>query len=110
MEEMKDYKQFLESKEYLPDFLKDFHDQKDFFKAMHGLYHNRLQKDLPAFNWIDSQIYTIDFFLWYCGAHGYKLQKTRSKYRFADIKQTISRYKADAVKHLSNLIKHPTCK
>jgi hypothetical protein len=85
--------QFLDTRDYLPDFLKDFHDQKDFFKAMHELYAKRLGEELPAFNWRDSHIYTVDFLLWFLGAHGYKLTKARKKgVRFCDINATIEHF------------------
>ena len=77
-------------KKYLPDFLKDFHDQKELFKTMHEAWAERLEKELPAFNWRDSHIYTIDFFLWFMGLHGYKLQKISAKdVEFYDLDATI---------------------
>ena len=69
---------FLSEGDYLPDFLKDFHDQKDFFKSMHHLYQDSEgAEDRP--NWRDGQIYTIDWFLWFAASRGYTLQKCRKK-------------------------------
>lgn len=69
---------FLESGDYLPFFLKDFHDQKVFFKSMHLLYQDNPSADIVP-NWRDGQIYTIDWFLWFCASRGYTLQKNRTK-------------------------------
>lgn len=72
---------WLKSGEYLPKFLRDFHDQKDHFKTMHTLYRdNEGAKDQPT--WVQGQIYVIDWFLWYMASRGYTLQKTRKKLDF----------------------------
>lgn len=56
---------------YLPDFFKDFHDEKDVMKAFHDLY-----KDYEEFKKLP------------------KLQKIKSKkISFFDIKDTIREYK-----------------
>ena len=69
---------WLQSAEYLPEQLRDFHDQKDFFKSMHTLYQDgEGAEDKP--NWRDGQIYTIDWFLWFMASRGYTLQKSRKK-------------------------------
>lgn len=70
--------EFLQSGEYLPEFLRDFHDQKDFFKSMHFLYQDSEgAEDKPS--WVNGQIYTIDWFLWFAASRGYTLQKCRRK-------------------------------
>lgn len=90
---------------YLPDFMQDFHDQKDLFKAMHQLYKNRLQKELPAFNCVDSHIYTVDFFLWFMGLHGYKLQKIKTKgVEFFQINATIKSNKEKETKSFNDIL------
>ena len=69
---------FLENGEYLPEFLRDFHDQKDFFKSMHYLYQDSPNADnMPS--WVDGNIYAIDWFLWFSASRGYTLQKSRRK-------------------------------
>jgi len=73
--------QFLESGDYLPEFLKDFHDQKHFFKSMHSAYRENDPKgEMP--NWIQGHCYTIDWFLWYVARRGYTLQKSRANVEF----------------------------
>ncbi len=77
-------KEWLKSGEYLPKFMRDFHDQKDLFKAMHILYESKDNKsphqNKP--NWIEGQCYVIDWFLWYMAIRGYTLQKSRKKLQF----------------------------
>ncbi len=86
--------QYTESKEYLPDFLKDFHDQKDLFKTIHELYKdNESLKKMPQ-SWVDNHIFIVDYFLWFLGQHGYKLQKTHKKdVVFYDLQNTINKMK-----------------
>ncbi len=96
---MKSAIDYNEEKKYLPEFMQDFHDQKELFKSLHELYSERLEKELPAFNWRDSHIYTIDFFLWFMGMHGYKLQKIKAKdMEFYDIQKTIGESKDKRIK------------
>lgn len=85
---MRELKAWLDSAKYLPEFMRDFHDQKDLFKAIHELVceHEATQR----VNWVDAQIYTIDVFLWFMARRGYTLQRSRAKCDFLDIHQTIS--------------------
>ncbi len=73
--------QWMNEGKYLPDFFRDFHDQKNIFKCMHQKYEsdeneNKLD-DMP--NFVNGMIYTVDWFLWYMGRRGYTLQKNRTK-------------------------------
>lgn len=73
----------------LPDFMRDFHDQKDLFKAIHSLYSRNPDNKIPC-NWVDNHVWTIDFFLWFMADHGYTLQKYRGKtFKACDIHKTI---------------------
>lgn len=83
-------KQWREDGKYLPEFLKDFHDQKDFFRMLHEKLKVEDHEMLKDVNWIQSHIYTVDFFLWYCAKFGYTLQKSRAKQNFDDIGVAIS--------------------
>lgn len=77
---------WLETGKHLPEMMRDFHDQKDLFKAMHSIYegdeNDNQWDDNP--NWRDGQIYTIDWFLWYMAGRGYTLQKNRKKLQFRE--------------------------
>lgn len=74
---------------YLPDFMRDFHDQKDLFKAMQEVVERSNAKHgshrAMQATWTDYHIYTVDIFLWVLAAHGYTLQRARRRFRFADI-------------------------
>ena len=76
-----DLAKWLESGEYLPSVIRDFHDQKDVFKEMHYLYQDNPSAATNP-NWRDGQIYTIDWFLWFMASRGYTLQKSRKNVEF----------------------------
>lgn len=80
---------WLQSGEYLPEFLRDFHDQKDVFKAMHNTIHNANENGNPR----DGHIYVIDTFLWYMARCGYTLQCSRKKVEFRNMQDDIDRSK-----------------
>lgn len=61
---------WLTSGEYLPHFMRDFHDQKDVFKTMHNTIKNADENGNPR----DGHIYVVDTFLWYMARCGYTLQ------------------------------------
>jgi hypothetical protein len=93
-------------KHYLPDFMKDFHDQKDLFKAIHELYKdNESLKKMPQ-SWVDNHIFVVDYFLWFMGQHGYKLQKVRKKgVEFYDLQATINQSKGRLVQRFAEILK-----
>ncbi len=91
-------KEWLKSGDYLPPCLRDFHDQKDLFRAMHEFYREAFRKrsdeqgDLPQ--WVGGQIYVIDFFLWFMAAHGYTLQQSRKRnIDFVPLADTVGEFK-----------------
>lgn len=76
--------EWLDSGKYLPENLRDFHDQKHLFKTMHELYvGSDSLKSVPR--WIDGQIYTVDCFLWFMASRGYTLQKSRKNVDFREM-------------------------
>jgi hypothetical protein len=84
-------KKWRESGRYLPKFLRDFHDQKDTFKAIHeGIAVDKHDycKDV---SWVAGQCYVIDIFLWHMARHGYVLRKSDAKLPFDDIEATNER-------------------
>ena len=83
---MNDNKEWRESGEHLPLFMRDFHAQKDLFKAISQQYRSSPSN---VVNWRDAQIYTIDCFLWYMVSHGYTLQKSRKRVKSYDIRASI---------------------
>jgi hypothetical protein len=88
-------RQFLNDGKHLPDFLKDFHDQKDIFKFLHSYFNKPSGIGFNMPTWVDGQIYTIDHFLFFMGAMGYTLQKSRSKQvdfpSFEDFKKDLNK-------------------
>lgn len=81
--------EWLESGEYMPPDFRDFHSQKDLFKAMHSIIENANQTG----DWRDGHIYVVDTFLWYMARCGYTLQKSRKNFPFRNIDDDISAYK-----------------
>ena len=100
-----DAAEYTKSLEYLPDFMKDFHDQKDLFKAIHELYKdNESLKKMPQ-SWVDNHIFVIDYFLWFMGQHGYKLQKVRKRdVLFCDLQNTINEMRDRRIKSFTELL------
>lgn len=80
---------WMSSGEYLPPVLRDFHDQKDIFKAMHETItgHDVINGNgvVTPVNWISGQIYVIDVFLWFMARRGYTLQRSRAKVEFRNL-------------------------
>jgi hypothetical protein len=85
---------YMSNGENLPEFIKDFHDQKDLFKTIYDQYREgNAKKLLTNVNWVDAHCFTIDVFLWWMGRHGYKLQKTRKQgVEFNDPTETIKHF------------------
>lgn len=79
---------WLKSGEYLPSFLRDFHDQKDLFKCVEEIVNRH---PIPnGDSWIGRHVYVVDYFLWFMARHGYTLQKSRRPVEFEDYDKTIS--------------------
>lgn len=85
-------KEYQESGKHLPDFMRDFHDCKDVFKAMHAMYAHGEQgkpehERMPNFR--SGMCYTVDWFLWFMALHGWTLQRSRADVDFRDIHATV---------------------
>lgn len=78
---------------YLPDFMRDFHDQKDLFKAIHQTIAVDKHEYAKSVDWTAGQCYVVDIFLWHLARHGYTLQKSRARLPFDDIHKTTSEAK-----------------
>ena len=81
--------EWLKSGEYLPQPLRDFHDQKEVFKTIH----ERIKEDPNALvkrpSWIEGQCYVIDTFLWFMARRGWTLQRTRRNGDFRDLEEDV---------------------
>jgi|GEM_PF-1256769 hypothetical protein len=89
---------YMESRVWLPSFMRDFHDMKTVFKAIEdGIVKNRIESHDLSFkagnvNWCDAMAYTIDIFLWFMAEHGYTLQKVNNSLDRYDIQKTIKEW------------------
>ena len=91
MVDSKVYK-WMQSGKYLPQFMRDFHDQKDLFKLIYYVFNDDTNKDRVP-DWITSHCFVIDWFLWFMASRGYTLQKTRTKLDFPEEIFSIGEYK-----------------
>lgn len=73
---MSSFRDWREKGKHLPEFMRDFHDQKDLFKSMAHYFNNVCEMPVSL---TDGHVFTVDWFLWFMAAHGYTLQKTRTK-------------------------------
>lgn len=81
--------QWLQSGEYLPEPLRDFHDQKEVFKAMHEIVREDPAALVKRPDWIAGQCYVIDVFLWFMARRGWTLQRTRRAGDFRDLEADV---------------------
>lgn len=81
---------WLDSLKYLPEPLRDFHDQKEIFKAMHEIINVQGHDFARRVDWVAGQCYVIDIFLWFMARRGYTLQRSRAKVPFRDLHADIS--------------------
>lgn len=76
---------WLKSGAYLPESLRDFHDQKNVFKAMHSIIRVDGHECAKDVGWVAGQCYVIDIFLWFMARRGYTLQRSRTRLPFRDL-------------------------
>lgn len=100
-------KQYLKEGTYLPGPLKDFHDQKQFFKYMQHQY-GVDGKPLPCasndIGWPDGTCYTIDYFLHFMARFGYKLQRDRTNVEFRDIREELETFRTQQAKEFRKAV------
>ncbi|PLC44516.1 hypothetical protein C0Q88_07505 [Ralstonia pickettii] len=82
---------WLSKSRYLPPFMRDFHAQKDLFKAIHEAVKVNGYETTKNVDWVAGMCYVIDVFLWFMALHGYTLQRTRTNVdaEFRDIQTTV---------------------
>ena len=106
MKKRKDYnmdlREWIDLENHLPKFMRDFHDQKDLFKCLRRRWGN---KNIENVTWVDSHIFTIDFFLRFMAIHGYTLQKNRSNIEFDDIETEIEADRKSQTEKFSKALK-----
>ncbi len=91
-----DLNELMTDGNYLPEIIRDFHDQKRLFKRIDEIVQQRKEKkngvEIGLINWIDAHVYVIDFFLWYMARRGYTLQKSRKHCQFIDLDQDLREF------------------
>lgn len=97
--------EWLKSGEYLPEVMRDFHDQKDLFKAIHQCIDVEGHAYAKSVNWIAGQCYVVDIFLWWMARRGYTLQRTRRKGAFRDLLEDVSQQTEKRDAAFTNLFK-----
>ncbi len=101
---MRNLNSWLKNGEYLPRFMRDFHDQKDLFKTIFD------RVDMSDESWSNitcrqAHIFTIDCFLWFMAKRGYTLQKCRVKTEFRSIERDLIESADIRQKDFDNYIK-----
>jgi len=84
---------WLKSGRYLPEPLRDFHDQKDVFKAIHESINVEGHEYAKTVDWVAGQCYVIDIFLWWMARRGYTLQRTRKQTELRDLAADVKQMK-----------------
>jgi hypothetical protein len=82
--------EWLRTGKYLPEPLRDFHDQKDVFKAIHESIYVEGHEYAKSVDWVAGQCYVIDIFLWWMAKRGYTLQRTRRRDEFRDLSADVA--------------------
>lgn len=80
-----EFSTWMDEAKYLPPPMRDFHDQKQIFKAMHDLIEVDKHAYAKDVSWVVGQCYVIDVFLWFMAKRGYTLQRSRAKFAFRDL-------------------------
>lgn len=98
--------EWLKSGEYLPPFMRDFHDQKDLFKALDEVVQNRRDTDSYTrdISWVAAQVYTVDIFLWMMAKNGYTLQRSRKRVGFNNIYAWVEAAKRRWQSHFASIL------
>ncbi len=82
---MKTLDQWMRSGEYLPPFMRDFHDQKEVFKTIHETVDTGKHEYTRGVSWVTGHCYVIDIFLWFMAKRGWTLQRSRTQVEFRDL-------------------------
>ncbi len=89
---------------HLPYFLKDFHDQKDFFKFLHEFCDTQNHEMVKDISWVEGHVYSIDILLWCLARFGYTLQKNKTKVEFDDLDEMIKEFNLRRTDNFAKII------
>lgn len=105
-----DIKNWRENNAHLPEFLKDFHNQKEFFNLIFDTMAIDELDPLKDINSLQAHVLTLDVVLWKLAQYGYTLQKSRVKKDFDDIEQAISQNSKRRQEQFLQVLKTPSDK
>lgn len=91
---------WLVSGEYLPEFMRDFHDQKDVFKAMHNTI--KTQTKIATRVMVISMWLIPSFGIWL--AADTRCKKSRKNITFKDMQADIDRFKREMTDDFSKML------
>lgn len=94
-----------EEGKHLPDFLKDFHDQKDFFQLLASKLDCDEHEYIKNINSVQGHAYVIDAFLWFLSQYGYTIQKNKTKINFKNLQEDIKEMKKQQSDILISILK-----
>jgi len=106
------YADWIAGGKYLPEPLRDFHDQKRLFKRIQVNVENKIRRNkqergydpyLQGINWCMAHVYVIDFFLWFMALHGYTLQRSRQKFAFDDLDETMQDFEKQQIEQYKDI-------
>ena len=95
----------MDSGKYLPDFMRDFHDQKNIFKRLDKIVQSRNDTYTKDISWTSGQVYTVDIFLWFMAVHGYTLQQSRKKVEFHNIHNELGEFERKQQEQKADVLK-----
>lgn len=103
--------EWIRDQRHLPKFLRDFHDQKDVFKALSDWRAEcRKRGDRTSIDehlevsWVNGMCFVIDWFLKFMAFHGYTLQRSQAGYSFHDIRKTIEQFNEREIEALRGIL------
>lgn len=90
---------------FLPEFMKDFHDQKILFRYIRSVIdHSEKDHILNVVDDYSAHIYIIDYFLYIMAKYGYTLQKSRMKFDFEDINESLKNFRNEEGKKMLGVL------
>ena len=97
-------KQWMDGAKHLPEPIRDFHDQKDLFKAIHETINVEGHPYCGDLDWVKGHNYVVDIFLWYMAQRGYTLQRNRTQLPFRDLSKDVSAANAKRSEQLASVL------
>ena len=97
-------RRWRDDQKHLPDFMRDFHNCKDLFKAISEYIVCEEGHPAEQVNLVQAHCYTLDVFLWFMAEHGYTLQRSRARHEFTDLHERIQQMKDSRCASLASLL------